>query len=114
MFAQGRRAQARCPNPHHGFHRGRGRQALRQHLFSITGGLFQRTRHLRRGQGAQHRKHHRRGLPRSQDRRGLQQPFVWVWRLPPHHEGQQRQLPLLLDPGHHGGPTRQRNQGHRL
>ena len=80
---QGRRHQAGRARPLHGHDRGRGRQALRQHLPRPARQLLQRARHLRRDEGPRHPGHHRGRMPRPPHRHPLQQPLLRLRRLLP-------------------------------
>ena len=60
----------------HRQHRGRGDQALRQHLPRDARRLLQRARHLCRHPRPRHAPDHRRRLPRPAHRQPLQQPLA--------------------------------------
>jgi UDP-glucose 6-dehydrogenase len=71
------------PGAVHRFHRGRGHQAVRQHLPGHARGLLQRTGHLRRHPRAGYQAHHPGRLPGPAHRRPLQQPLLRLRRLLP-------------------------------
>ena len=82
LLAAGR-ARRRRARAAHRQHRGRGDQAVRQHLPRDAGRLLQRARHLRRDARPRHPPDHRGRRPRPADRAALQQPVVRLRRLLP-------------------------------
>ena len=74
--ARRRRPRRRRAGAAHRQHRGRGDQAVRQHLPRDAGGLLQRARHLRRDARARHPPDHRGRRARPAHRRALQQPVA--------------------------------------
>ena len=82
LLAAGR-ARRRRAGAAHRQHRGRGDQAVRQHLPRDAGRVLQRARHLRRDARPRHPADHRGRRPRPADRAALQQPVLRLRRLLP-------------------------------
>ena len=82
------------PRPVHRVGRGRGDQALRQHLPRDARRLLQRARHVCRVARSRHPLDHRGGRARPPDRVALQQPVLRLRRVLPAqgHQAAARQL----------------------